>query len=140
MTEPSLTGVGHIALSVKDLPRAVAWYGEVLGFQPLFPFNTDDFDRQILMHPSGAFVALTRHHHPDADEDFNERRPGLDHLAFSVQDVAALEAWADRLDALGWPHSGVSVTPVTGSALLAFRDPDGIALELYVQVGMPEGL
>ncbi|HUR12970.1 MAG TPA: VOC family protein [Mycobacteriales bacterium] len=140
MTDAELTGIGHIALNVKDLARSVQWYGDVLGFAPLFPFNTDDFDRQILMHASGAVVALTRHHHPDAEADFSERRPGLDHLAFGVTDVAALEAWAERLDAAGWPHSGVTVTPVTGSALLAFRDPDGIALELYVQVGLPEGL
>lgn len=138
MTE--LTGIGHVALNVKDVPRSVQWYGEVLGFTPVFSFETDDFERQVLLHPSGAVVALSRHHHPDADADFSERRTGLDHLAFHVRDVPALEAWAARLDVLGVPHSGVQVTPRTGSALVAFRDPDGIALELYVQTGAPEGL
>jgi glyoxylase I family protein len=32
-------------------------------------------------------------------------------------------------------HSGVQVTPTTGSALVAFRDPDGIQLEMYVAQG-----
>ena len=140
MAEADITGLGHVALNVKDVARSVQWYGEVLGFTPVFPYNTEDFDRQVLLHPSGAAVALTRHHHPDAEADFSERRTGLDHLAFGVTDVPALEAWAARLDTLGVPHSGVQVTPLTGSALLAFRDPDGIALELYVQVGLPEGL
>lgn len=49
----------------------------------------------------------------------------------------ALSAWVARLDAAGVPHSGIQVTPATGSALVAFRDPDGIQLELYVQIGMP---
>jgi hypothetical protein len=31
----------------------------------------------------------------------------------------------------------VQITPLTGSALVAFADPDGIALELYVQTGLP---
>jgi catechol 2,3-dioxygenase-like lactoylglutathione lyase family enzyme len=140
MTDAEITGLGHVALNVKDVARSVQWYGEVLGFTPVFPFNTEDFERTILLHASGAVVALTRHHHLDAEADFSERRTGLDHLALNVRDVAALEAWASRLDSLGVPHSGVQVTPVTGSALLAFRDPDGIALELYVQIGLPEGL
>ncbi len=140
MTQAELSGIGHIALNVRDLERSVEWYGEVLGFSPLFPFNTEDFDRQILMHPSGAIVALTTHHHPDAQDEFSEHRTGLDHLAFGVADQAALEAWADKLDELGVEHSGVSITPVTGSALLAFRDPSGIALELYAQIGMPADL
>lgn len=138
MVEARLTGIGHVALNVHDLERSVRWYGEVLGFQALFPFNTDDFDRTILMHPSGAVVALTRHRHPE--DGFSERRTGLDHLAFGVAAQEDLQTWADRLDALGWPHSGVTVNEQTGSALLAFRDPDGIALELYVQIGMPAGL
>lgn len=138
MTEPQLTGLGHICLNVHDLDASVAWYGEVLGFQPLFSFDTDDFDRAILMHPSGAFVALTRHH--QAEDGFSERRTGLDHLAFGVPDEEALRAWAARLDSLGVAHGGVQTTPRTGSALVAFKDPSGIALELYAQVGLPSDL
>jgi len=138
MSGPKLTGIGHVALNVHDLDASVRWYGEVLGFRPLFPFNTEDFDRTILLHPSGAVVALTRHH--QAEDGFSERRTGLDHLAFGVAGQDDLQAWADRLDAHGWPHSGVQVNATTGSALLAFRDPSGIALELYVQIGMPQGL
>jgi glyoxylase I family protein len=32
-------------------------------------------------------------------------------------------------------HSGVTVTPMTGSALIAFRDPNNIQLEMYVAQG-----
>src|SRR5690349_4912550 len=45
MSEPTLTGLGHVCLNVHDLESSVTWYGEVLGFQPLFSFGTEDFDR-----------------------------------------------------------------------------------------------
>jgi len=135
MSDTSLGGIHHLALNISDVERSVAWYTEVLGFAPLFPYDTPDFTRRIMRHPSGVVLGLTKHHHPDADTEFSERRTGLDHVAFAVTDQAQLEAWAARLDAAGVPHSGIKVTPTTGSALIAFRDPDSIQLELYVAQG-----
>jgi glyoxylase I family protein len=133
--EPSVSGIHHVALNVADVEESARWYGEVLGFTPLFPYDTDDFERRLVRHPAGVVLGLTRHRHPEAATPFSERRTGLDHLAFAVADRSALEAWAQRLTAAGVQHSGVQVTPTTGSALVAFRDPDGIQLEMYVAQG-----
>ena len=138
MTLPPLAGVSHLALSVSDLELSVSWYVETLGFAVLFPFDTDSFARRILLHPSGVIVALTQHA-AAVPGRFDPRVAGLDHVGFAVGSVDELEAWALWLSARGVAHAGVQVTPVTGSALVAFVDPDGIALELYVQTGMPTG-
>ncbi|MCU1594723.1 MAG: Glyoxalase/bleomycin resistance protein/dioxygenase, partial [Frankiales bacterium] len=136
MPLPSLTGVSHLALTVTDLQRSVAWYVETLGFAELFPFDTEAFTRRILLHPSGAVVALTQHTAAAAGR-FDPHVTGLDHVGFSAASVEDLEAWAQWLTSCGVEHAGVQVTPLTGSALVAFCDPDGIALEVYVQTALP---
>ena len=135
MPDTPMTGLHHVAINVRDLEKSVQWYGDVLGFAALFPYDTDDFQRLIMRHASGVVVGLTRHNHADADAAFSERRPGLDHLAFGVSSREELEGWVKRLDDAGVAHSGVKETPATGSVLVAFRDPDNIQLELYVAQG-----
>jgi catechol-2,3-dioxygenase len=65
----------------------------------------------------------------DSTEPFNERRPGLDHLAFGCANRDELEAWEIRLNELGIPNGGIVDTPYYSA--LSFRDPDNIALEFF---------
>jgi catechol 2,3-dioxygenase-like lactoylglutathione lyase family enzyme len=76
---------------------------------------------------------------------------GLHHLALTVRDVEAsaawyedradLDSWAGRLAAAAVRHSPVAAaTTVAGAAVLVFRDPDNIQLELFFdpsQTGSP---
>ena len=74
---------------------------------------------------------LGLHGFPDlvTTEPFDERRPGLDHIAFGVANRAELEKWSARLDELGVAHGEIKDAGY-GSGL-SFRDPDNIALELF---------
>lgn len=132
MTQTALAGFHHVVLSVSDLNDSVRWYVEVLDFSELFPIETEAFQRRLLIHPSGMIIGLTQHNHEDANAGFNERRPGLDHLSFAVDTIAALEAWVVRFNEAGVEHSGIQISPATGFTLVAFRDPDRIQLELYL--------
>ena len=131
VTEPSLSAIHHVAINVHDLERSERWYADVLGFTRLAPFEGDHFSRVLMRHPSGMLLGLTKHDDPEASAPFNERRTGLDHFAFQVADRAQVEDWVARFDALGVPHSEIRHTPITGSYLVVFRDPDGIQLEMY---------
>jgi glyoxylase I family protein len=124
-TMPAIT---HVAVTVTDLEASQEWYTRVLGVQPVLDEDTGPF-RHIVYPLGGTLLGL--HGFPDLldDKPFDERRPGLDHIAFGVADRSELVAWAARLDRLGIER-GEIVDAGYGSGL-AFRDPDNIQLELF---------
>jgi catechol 2,3-dioxygenase-like lactoylglutathione lyase family enzyme len=123
-----MPAIAHVAVTVSDLARSEAWYTKVLGAEPVLDEDTGPF-RHIVYALGGTLLGL--HGFPDlaTTEAFDERRPGLDHVAFGVASRAELEAWASRLDELGVTHGGV-VDAHYGSGV-SFRDPDNIALEIF---------
>jgi catechol 2,3-dioxygenase-like lactoylglutathione lyase family enzyme len=124
-TMPAIT---HVAVTVSDLAASEAWYTRVLGVDPVLDEDTGPF-RHIVYQLDTTLFGL--HGFPDlaTRDEFDERRPGLDHIAFGVADRAELEKWERRLDELGVAHGGI-LDAGYGSGL-SFRDPDNIALELF---------
>ena len=127
---PALT---HIALTVSDLTRSVAFYERLFGAKAVMDEDTGPFRHVVFLLGNGTLVGL--HQFPDlkSQEAFDERRPGLDHLAFGCANRGELEKWEARLDELGIKHGGL-VDAGYGSGL-SFRDPDNIALEFFAPPG-----
>ena len=70
-------------------------------------------------------------HEANEGEAFGPHRTGLDHLALTVDTREEMNAWQAHLDALDVPYDPVrDLDDPAPCALIAFRDPDGIALEL----------
>jgi glyoxylase I family protein len=124
--------IGHVALTVSDLSRSVGWYEALFGSKPVLDEDTGPF-RHVVWMVGGTLVGL--HQFPDLQsaEPFNERRVGLDHVAFGCANRSELVAWEARLDELGVAHGGI-VDASYGSGL-SFRDPDNIALEFFAPPG-----
>jgi catechol-2,3-dioxygenase len=76
----------------------------------------------------GTLVGLHQFPDPTAGT-FDERRVGLDHVAFGCSNRAELQEWESRLGELGIANGGI-VDASYGSGL-SFRDPDNIALEFF---------
>lgn len=124
----SFPGIGHVALTVSDLQASAGWYGRLFEAEPVLDEDVGAF-HHIVFSVGGTLVGLHGHPTTVADDRFDEHRLGLDHVAFGCEDRSQLEQWVDRLDALGVAHGGIVDAPY-GSGL-SFRDPDGIALELF---------
>jgi catechol-2,3-dioxygenase len=127
-----MPAITHVAVTVTDLAASEAWYTRVLGVKPVLDEDTGPF-RHIVYQLGNTLFGL--HGFPDlvSTEPFNERRPGLDHVAFGCTSRSELVEWEARLDELGVSHGGI-VDAGYGSGL-SFRDPDNNALELFAPPG-----
>jgi glyoxylase I family protein len=130
MTATDFPPIGHVALTVRDLSVSVPWYEALFDAKPVLDEDTDpDLHHTVYLLGGTTLFGLHQHARPAPEGDFSELRVGLDHVAFGCADRAELEKWARRLDELGVAHGGIKDASY-GSGL-SFRDPDGIALELF---------
>jgi glyoxylase I family protein len=131
-SSPPVAGFHHVGLTVTDVAASEAWYGRVLGMQRAFVEQHGDGGHTVVMARPDAplFVGLA-HHQANLAESFSECRTGLDHVSLAVASRADVDRWREHLDALGVPHSGISETSEPFEyALIVFRDPDNIQLEI----------
>jgi glyoxylase I family protein len=130
---PEFPTITHVALTVSDLGRSVPWYQRLFDAPPVLDEDTGPFRHAVWLVGGQTLVGL--HQFPDLVDStaFNERRLGLDHLAFACADRNELVAWQDRLEELDIAHGGI-IDAAYGSGL-SFRDPDNIALEFFSPPG-----
>ena len=126
MSAPATTRIGHVHLRVSNLDRAIAFYGDILGFHVTQRFGT-----------GAAFLAAGDYHHHiglNTWDSLGATPPpaghtGLYHTAFLFPDRAALGAVVARVLAAGLPLDGAADHGVSEAVYL--RDPDHNGVELY---------
>ena len=126
--------IAHIAVTVTDLDRSTRWYATLFDSEPVLDEEetAGGFHHTVFLLDGGQLFGL--HTHPQGtDDEFDEHRPGLDHVAFACADRSDLQRWATRLDELAIPHGEIKDAHY-GSGV-SFRDPDGIALEFFAPPG-----
>ena len=126
---PAIT---HVALTVSDLNRSRGWYQALFDSQPVLDEDTGPFHHVVWLLGQ-TLVGIHQFPDPASSEPFNERRIGLDHLAFACANRSELAEWETRLNDLGIVNGGI-VDASYGSGL-SFRDPDNIALEFFAPPG-----
>jgi catechol 2,3-dioxygenase len=127
---PPGTALGHVHMQVADVPRALSFYRDALGFEE---------QAQV---PSAAFLSAGGYHHHIGLNSWRSRggaptpdsAPGLRLIEFEVGERAALDALADALtrgSAAAPVERGTARAPASGERMSA-SDPDGIALAFSV--------
>ncbi|MGI8968709.1 MAG: VOC family protein [Chloroflexota bacterium] len=130
---PHFSGVQPVHFTVTDLTRSTGWYTQVLGLNEGWKMEDPEghWRKMVLLHLSEPLRIVLSHHEANDGEAFSEFHTGMDHLAFTVADRDALEAWLGHFDELGVDHSPIK-EGATGW-LITFRDPDNIQFEMYTQ-------
>jgi len=119
-----LQGIDHVALTVRDLARSVAWYQAVLGLERRYADVWGDFPAVLGVGTTSValFPAAVPAPAPPPGRDVLSIR----HVAFRV-DRATFDAARGELEAHG-------VVPTfqdhTAAHSLYFTDPDGHQLEI----------
>jgi len=137
----SLGPVHHLRLTVTDVERSRVFYTELLGFQiamdapppaddPHHDLATDLLQDGIVMVNGDLLLGLRPVDAERASDRFDPFRCGLDHLSFAVAGRTELEAAIQAFEEHGVVHSDITDLPPFGIAVLPFKDPDGLALEL----------
>ena len=125
-TIPAATTIGHVHLKVSDLPRALAFYRDVLGFE-----------LQMLYGTQAAFLSAGGYHHHLGLNTWESagaapgprRAPGLYQVAILFPTERDLAIAVKRVVAAGISLTGASDHGVSKAIYL--DDPDGNGIELY---------
>ena len=139
----TVTSLHHVAIRVQDPDRSRAFYEKALGLSFLelsvgpdmtTAWRGSPSEGTLLATQAGStFVILEPPLEGTPDDDrFSERRIGIDHLAFGVDDRATLDELVERLRAEGVDTQGVEHDPVLDKDYVAFRDPDNVQWEFYM--------
>ncbi len=118
--------IGHVHLTVSDLPASIAFYRDVLGFE-----LTQQIGTQAAFLSSGGYhhtIGLNTWSQPHAQKP-HDGQIGLYHVAILYPNRKELARALQRLLNTKWPLDGAADHGVSESIYL--KDPDGNGLELY---------
>lgn len=125
----------HLTLWVPDLGRAAASWQWLLG-ELGYRLDASVAPVLLLRHESG--FALVLEQSPDMVPGMlhSRFRPGLNHMAFTLDSPAALASILERAGEHGWSLMPVESHPIAGGAEVAYlEDRDGFEVELVAPLG-----
>jgi len=139
MTTPVRLAQHHIALTVTDLDASVEWYAAVFDVAVQMEGPHEGGYVRVLADEAWTLMFALHRHDANGGELFAESRTGLDHVGFAVPSRDDLVQWQEHLERHGVVRAEVTGKPLTQSpiadepygAVLVFRDPDNIQLELF---------
>lgn len=129
-----LQGYHHATLTVTDIERSREFYTGILGLNVIAELSPT----RLIVGNDHLILAISEPPDPGQapDEDrFNENRVGLDHFSFAVESRQEMNRAKTLLTEAGVYCGEVRELTAFGFAVMAFRDPDNIQLELSAPLG-----
>jgi len=118
--------LAHTAICVSDLDRTMDFY-EALGFEETNRFTLDGVENVYLGRDGDGDLQLR--HDPDRTTPVAPNRADVDHIAFTVDDVA--ETFETAIYAGAAPVLEPTEVDAADAFAAFVEDPEGYTLEFY---------
>jgi lactoylglutathione lyase len=127
---PKITGISHVGYFVSNLPKALVFWHDFLGYDVEYNLNKKDSDDVRI-----AFVKINDHQHIELFNEPPNKPPSMmSHLCFTVDDIEKMRAYLRS--------QGYDVKPGTGKTKMGdyafeIKDPNGMLIEFVKS--LPDG-
>lgn len=129
---PRITGISHVGYFVSDLPKSIAFWHDLLGFDESYNLKTPGTDQVSI-----AFIKINDRQHIELFNQAPTNPPNrMSHLCLTVDNVEQMRAYLGSKGFHVGPGNGGKTR--AGDYAFEIRDPDGMLLE-FVQT-LPTGL
>jgi catechol 2,3-dioxygenase-like lactoylglutathione lyase family enzyme len=125
---PKTPGIHHIALRCKDFSVTRHFYQNIIGL----PLVLDTPDLMGFMAGS-VFIGFRQANVEDGKDVFNPFHIGMDHIALTCESEDELHRFAQGLADAMVENTGVKMDETLQKLYVAFKDPDRIQWEFYMQ-------
>jgi lactoylglutathione lyase len=123
-----LTGIAHLALSVKDMEKSVDFYCRILGLKKSFEINEPETGKPWIVYLHLAdrqFVELF--YNGTKDNPWDSSLRGFNHICFEVADIHQA---AKQIKDAGYKLDVEPKLGVDSNWQSWLTDPDGVRIEL----------
>jgi glyoxylase I family protein len=127
---PDIVGLHHVSLPASDCVLSSDWYERVLGFSRVLVEEEEDaVTTVVLQHSCGVMIYLRLDRRGVRPVDSGAYyRPAL---SFRVPSRSDLDAWDERLTALGVEHS--APRPAHLGWAVDIEGPDSLLIQLHTR-------
>lgn len=118
--------ISHVTLTVSDVGKTRKFYEKLFGEK----FEMDNKQSFSLLK-AGIPCWFVQWDKQYPNDTFDERRIGLDHIAFELKTVNELKRVIKRLNEMGVENTGLEKF-ADKYPYVCFRDPDNIQVEFFI--------
>lgn len=120
------SGIAHATITVSDIKKTKEFYEKLFGTQ--FPMDDGKSFSLLTVGIPCWFVQWEKQYPADR---FDERRIGLDHIAFKLETLEELKHFINVVNEMSVKNAGLE--RFAGKyPYVAFRDPDNIQVEFFI--------
>jgi catechol 2,3-dioxygenase-like lactoylglutathione lyase family enzyme len=129
---PRITGISHVGYFVSDLPKALGFWHDLLGYDEAYDLKKPGTEQVRI-----AFIKINDRQHIELFTDAPSAPPNMmSHLCFTVDNVEQMRAYLRSKGFDVKPGAGAKTR--TGDYAFEIKDPDGMLVE-FVQ-SLPTGM